>query len=244
MLNLLKAEFYKLKTSKTFYLIAALMVVQSILCPIFFSGSMTGKEVLQRVLEAQEFFSLIIVIGVFAACFIADEFTSGCIKSLISYGHRRRYIIISKSIVFYVGIIIISLIAPLLITIINTVMNGYGEVFTIDSLRFILMRVIPMLFIYIGISSIVLLAAFISRNTGITVGVGAFIDTINRLLRGFSFKNNTVKLIHDNTIFGQSLLMQGSNITFSQVLKVVMIAIVTIILSTLIAIYVFNKSDV
>ena len=244
MLNLLKVEFYKLKTSKTFKLILVLMVVQSILCPILFSKEMTGKQVLIQVFAAQEFLSLYILIGAFAACYIGDEFNSGCIKNLIAYGHKRRNIIIAKSISYYFGIAIISLTSPILITTINTIMNGYGEVFTLNSLAFILKVSFLMVLIYIGIGSIAVIISFICRNGIITVVAFILIDTVNRLCRGLVFQKYLSGDIYTRTIFGQSLFLDTHYVEFSQGFKIIGISIITIVVSTLLSEYFFNKAEI
>ena len=243
MLNLLKSEFYKLKTSRIFQLILTLMVIQSILCPILFSRSMTGKEALIQVFAAQEFLVLVMLIGVFAATYIGDEFNSGCIKNLIAYGHKRRDIVIAKSISYYVGIAIISLTSPILITIINTIINGYGEVFTLNSLAFILEVSSLMALIYIGIGSIAVLISFIFRNVTITVVSFILIDTVNRALRGLVFQKKLSGEIYTRTIFGQSLFLVDY-VEFSQGFEVIGIALTTIIISTLLSVYFFKKAEI
>ncbi|MBW9148786.1 ABC transporter permease [Clostridium sp. CM028] len=244
MLNLLKVEFYKLKTSKTFKLILVLMVVQSILCPITFSKEMTGKQVLLQVFGAQEFIALYMLIGAFAACYIGDEFSTGCIKNLIACGHKRRDIVIAKSISYYVGIAIISLTSPILITIINTIMNGYGEVFTLNSLAFILELSFLMVLIYIGIGSIAVLISFIARNSIITVGAFILVDTVNRVCRGLIFRKYLIIKILNKTIFGQSLFLDTDYVEFSQGFKIIGISITTIVVSTLLSVYFFNKAEI
>ncbi|MBZ9606851.1 ABC transporter permease [Clostridium estertheticum] len=244
MINLLKVEFYKLKTSKTFKLILVLMVLQSILCPILFSKEMTGKQVLLQVFGAQEFIALYMLIGAFAACYIGDEFNSGCIKNLIAYGHKRRNIIISKSISYYFGIAIISLTSPILITTINTIMNGYGEVFNLISLAFILKVSFLMVLIYIGIGSIAVLISFICRNGIITVVAFILIDTVNRACRGLVFQKYLSGEIYTRTIFGQSLFLDTHYVEFSQGFKIIGVAITTIVVSTLLSVYFFNKAEI
>ncbi len=244
MFNLLKVEFYKLKTSKTFKLILVLMVLQSILCPILFSGSMTGKQVLLQVFAAQEFLALYILIGAFAAIYIGDEFNTGCIKNLIAYGHKRRNIVIAKSISYYFGIVIISLTSPILITTINTIMNGYGQVFTLNSLAFILKVSFLMALIYIGIGSIAVLISFICRNGIITVVAFILIDTINRAFRGLVFQKYLSGVIYKRTIFGQSLFLDMEYIDFSQGFKIIGVVIITIIVSTLLSVFFFKRAEI
>lgn len=245
MLNLLKAEFHKLKTCKILYLILGLMVIQSIAVPIYSSNLRikSGKEILLLEFPMQQFLVLIMVIGIFS-CFITEDFNSGVIKNLISYGHKRRNIVISKSIAYYTGVIIISFIHPILITIINTVMNGYGEAFTLNSFLLILRVVLFMILIYTAMASIAVLIAFISTNMVITMALYMSLDFIIRLGKGLSMKKEAVRVIYEKTIFAQPEIAVLNNITFSQVLQVVAISLGTILFSTIIAVYVFKKVDI
>lgn len=245
MINLLKAELYKLKTSKIFLAILLLNILQSILCPILFSRTMTGKKVLIQVFSAQEFIGFFIFTGLFAAYYIGNEFSFRHIVNLISYGHKRRDIVIAKSIVYYVGIIIINLISPILITIINTLMNGYGESFTFNSFIFIIEIFFLMTLVYIGLSSIALLISFIFKKPIIIVSLFIIIDLISRSARFYSVQNyGAIKLIYDKTIFGQSLIILSNNISFIGTLRVILIVLITVAISTSLSIYFFEKADI
>lgn len=245
MLNLLKAEFHKLKTCKTFHLILSLMVIASIAIPIYSTNLRikSGKEILLLELAQQQFLFLIIVIGIFS-CFITEDFNSGVIKNLISYGHKRSNIVISKSISYYTGVVIISFIHPIFLTIINTVMNGYGEVFTLNSFLLVLRVALLMILIYTAMASIAILIAFISRNMTVTMVIYMLLDFIVRLGKGLSMKKEAVRVVYEKTIFAQPEIAVINNITFSQLLQVVAISLGTILFSTIIAVYVFKKVDI
>ncbi len=245
MINLLKSEFYKLKTSKIFLVILLLNVLQSILCPILFSRTMTGRKVLIQVFLAQEFIGFFIFTGLFAAYYIGNEFSFRHIVNLISYGHKRRDIVLAKSIVYYFGITIINLLSPILITIINTLMNGYGEPFTFNSFIFIVEIFFLMTLVYIGLSSIALLISFIFKNPLIIVFLFVIIDFISRSARFYSVQEQSIiKLIYDKTIFGQSLIILSNNISFIGALRVILIILITVAISTSLSIYFFEKADI
>lgn len=205
---------------------------------------MTGKQVLIQVFEAQQFLGLLMLIAVFAACYIGDEFNSGCIKNLIAYGHKRRDIVIAKSISYYVGIAIISLTSPILITIINTITNGYGEVFTLNSFTFILKVSFLMALIYIGMASIAVLISFICRNSIITVVAFILLDTVNRASNAIILQKYLIVKIINKTIFGQSRFLMIDNISCMQELKVIGVALITIAVSTLLSMYFFKKAEI
>lgn len=244
MINLLKAEFYKLKRDKVFYILVGLMILESILCPIIFSKNMTGKKVLTTVLGAHEFLDFIILAGIYAGSCIAYEFKVGFIKENISYGHKRMDVVIAKSFVYYFAITIISLISPILITIINTVMNGYGETFTMDSLIFIFRVIVLMELIYISMSSIAVFIAFVSRNYIITMVSLYILDTVNKFGTAFSIRYDAVNMIYSKTVFSQFNIAIAKQINLSQILQVIAICLITILVTTLMSIYIFKKVDI
>ncbi|KGN00672.1 ABC transporter permease [Clostridium botulinum] len=244
MFNLLKIEFYKLRYSKTLLGILLFCLFESILCTLLFSKILIGKVVFTRVLGTQLFLGWFVLISVFMAMYIGDEFSSGYIKNLISYGHKRHEIVIAKFIGTYVGIIIISLITPILITIINTFMNGYGEPFKVSSFIFSLRVTILMTFIYIGIGSIGIFMLFVSRNVIFSELAFVLIDPLNRIITLFDMKNPAIDRIYTNTIFGQVNIALLPNITLFQGLKVIIISLITISVSIGLSIYFFNKADI
>lgn len=244
MFNLLKVEFYKLRHSKTLLGILLFCFLESILCPLLFSKMLIGKVVFTRVLGAQLFLGWFVLIAIFLSIYIGDEFSSGYIKNLINYGHKRYEIVIAKFIGTCIGIIIISLITPILITIINTFINSYGEAFKISSFIFLLRVTILMIFIYIGIASIGIFMLFVSRNVIFSEVAFMLIDPLNRVITFFAMRNPAINKIYANTIFGQVNITISHNITLFQGLKVIIISIITIVVSIGLSIYFFNEADI
>jgi ABC-2 type transport system permease protein len=245
MLNLLKVEFYKLKISKLFWLMVLAGIGQGIAGPLASDilCTKTGEEMLLYSFNLQQFLFLMPILGAFAY-FVGSEFHTGCIKNLISYGHKRRDIIIAKSIAFYVGAAVISFTFPIVITIINTVINGYGRPFNLEALMAILRVSFLMLLIYTGIASIAVLLAFLSRNAIFTVGIYICLDTACRVGQALSIRNKFVEATYGKTIFYQANIATLKDMTFSQGAEVTVIALITILASTAIAIVAFSRADV
>lgn len=245
MLNLVKVEFYKLKTSMLFYLVVVFNLLQVPLIYIF-SGLkvMNGKKSLVYIFYIQSSLALTILIGIVASNYIVTEFTSGCIKNLISYGHKRINIFTAKSITYYVGVVIISSIPPLLMIGINTIINGYGEAFTISSLLFVVGFFLLMLLIYIAIASICVLIAFTSRNVNVTIFLIVAMDIINRICMIIAIRNSRFMSIYNKTILAQPSIIASESVTSVQALQAVIISIITIFIATTIGGYVFKKTDI
>ncbi|NLZ47624.1 MAG: ABC transporter permease subunit [Clostridiales bacterium] len=244
MLSLLKAEFHKLKTSKIFWLMVLAGVAQGIAGPIlsYILRTKSGEDMLLFSIQIQQFLVYMPILAIFAY-FISSEFHTGSIKNLVTYGHRRRNIIIAKSIAFYVGTVIISFAFPLVIALINTVINGYGRSFDLQALLLILRVTFLMTLIYISMASIIVMLCFLTKNAVAPSVIFYLFDTVCRVGQALSMKNNTVKAIYGKTVFYQLNTATLRNINFSQGLEVVAICLITITLSTIIAMAAFNKAE-
>lgn len=246
MFNLLKVEFYKLKTSKMFYFTMLLNLLQTALIYVFSENIKlySGEKSLIFIFNMQSALFLDILIGLFASDFIVMEFNSGYVKNLISYGHKRIRIFTSKTIVYYVSIAIIIFTAPLIVTITNTVKNGYGETFTFNSLLFIIKTLLIILLIYIAIGSISVLAAFVFRSSNVTICIIAALDFISRIFDAESIRNSSLLWIYSNNIFSQPGIVLSDKVTNMEVVKAVIISFLVIFLTTSLGIYEFKKADV
>ncbi|MBW9157613.1 ABC transporter permease [Clostridium sp. FP2] len=246
MLNLIKVEFYKLKTSKLFYFIIFVNLLQAVVIYIFSDNLrvMNGKKSLAFIFNMQSSLALIILIGIFASDYIVTEFTSGCIKNIIAYGHKRISIFTAKSIAYYVGIVIISSIPPLLMTGINTVINGYGEAITVNSLLFVARVYLLMLLVHIAIGSVCVLIAFISRNVSVTMALIVSLDFINRICMAIATQKSGIMLIYDKIIFAQPSIVASNSCTSAEDLQAVIVSIITIFIATTIGGYAFKRADI
>lgn len=253
MFNLLKIEFYKLKKSKMFYFFLLLTILQAAVVYVFTTHGysqnlslMSGKQTLLYMFMIQSNLSINIFIGVFASDYIVTEFTSGYIKNLISYGHNRKSIFIAKTMVYYVSVIIISFIVPVIMAVINTVRNGYGEVFTFNSLIYLIMLAFTMSIIHISIGSISALGAFAFRNVNITMSIAVALDFINRILNIMFIQNplKLVKWIFNNSAVTQVSIILQDNAGVAEFLHAGVISLITILVTTIAGIYIFEKADI
>lgn len=245
MLNLLKCEFYKLKRSKIFYILIVLGIIEGII-GIILSPPLRndcGKEGMLGMFAGGEFLGQIIFLGIFTI-YITNEFKSGYIKNSISYGHKRRDIVLSKIIVFSIAAIIINLMLPITVTVIETVMNGYGETFNFKAFAFILRVVLIMIISYVVIASIAVLVSFICRNIIAPMAIFYLLDMANRLSSAFSLRSNDFRYLYQKTIFYIPNIAISNVISISQVVQAVFHGLMVIAFSILLSIYVFNKADI
>ncbi|QAA33414.1 ABC transporter permease [Clostridium manihotivorum] len=246
MFNLLEMEAYKLRRSKAFYGLLLLAVTQSIFVWLFNDKLIqhSGKETLSYMFFIQASLGANIFVGILSADFIGTDFTSGYIKNLISYGHKRRDILIAKASVYCFGSIIINFICPVILTIINTVKNGYCTNFTLDEVIKLMVLSLTAVILQVAICSISLLIIFLSKNPTINIGIFVAIDFIFRAMSIVSIRVLSFKKVYDNIILSQFGIMSQDNVSMGQYAHSLIIGLITILILFPLTTYIFEKSDI
>lgn len=199
MLNLVSAELYKFKKSKGVlfslvfsFIIPLIVSIYINLCTIInpngmkpISGEGALYNSMSMVLWSNFLFSI------FAAIFVASEFQNKNIINAFTYNYSRFKIIISKFIIFALGVIIIHTIIIVTTTSIFTIINGFGENINL----FFIFSYLRMYFLStlcsIAVSSISFFIAVVSKNSICTVlssilVLGLFIISNTLLVDAFS----------------------------------------------------------
>lgn len=246
MFNLLEMEFYKLKRSKSLYSLICLSLLQAIVV-LAFSERLklyNGKDTLTYMFFIQSGLASTLFIGIFSADFIGIEFTSGYIKNLIAYGHKRRDIVISKAIFYFIGCIFINFISPLVVTIINTFRNGYEAGFnTLDFIN-VLGLVFTMIILQIATASINLLVIFVSKSPIINIGSIIALDFVFRVMNIIYIRFSATGVIYDNFILSQAELIAREGAGGMEYMRALIIGLITIVLCIPFTNYMFKKSDI
>ena len=245
MLNLLKVEFYKLRTSKIFWLMILAGIGQALIGPFISSyfSTKTGEDMLFFSFGIQQFMFLIPIIGLFAY-FVVCEFSTGSVKSVLAYGHKRLHIIIAKSAAFYVGVVAISFVFPIISIIVSSILNGYGSEFNLEAIMVIFRVSFLMILIYTALASLAVLFSFLFRNVVLAIGLYISLDTAARVGEIISMRNKSFEAVYSKSIFYQSNIATIKNLAFSQAMQVVVVSLITIIVSTIIAIVAFKRADI
>lgn len=241
MINLLKTDLYKLRKSTLFYGLVIFMVIVALaMTAINSSLDMQGKDALSFSIQFTQ-----MMVGIIPLTFgisIVKDFTSGYIKDSVAYGYSRTKIFLSNIITFTIGLVIILLIFPVVCTLIITVINGYGEVVTIDLAMKLLRMLLLMILVIVAIATIAALIAFVTRSNAIVL---LSIMVINFIVQAGSIATNKViKDIYENMIFYQINLISLPDISSSQIIKVVMVSVLTMLASILVGVYLFEKTDI
>ena len=145
MLNLLSAEFFKLRKSKSFYIIT--MIVAGLAAMIaglnkFIEISAEGEPHAEMLLEAiptsggemlaaaisqMSMSNLVLCLAIFVAILISGEFDSGCVRNPLSVGFSRAQYYLSKFIVLLIATLVFIIVTVAMSTLVTTAFYGWGE---------------------------------------------------------------------------------------------------------------------
>jgi len=246
MLNLLKIELYKLKKSKLFYFFFILTIMQAFVVYGFSNSARikNGKEILEYILSMQAGLGTNIIIGIYASEIIVTEFTSGYIKNLISYGHKRTSIFISKSLAYYLSAVIMNLTVPICMMVLNTLINGFGEAFSFHSLAYLIRVFFLAIIIQIGIASCCTMAAFASRNLNITIAIAFVLDFVSRFINIMVVQKSMLYWAYNNFIPCLPGVVFDGKAGTTEFIHAIIVSLITIFITNTVGSYVFSKADI
>lgn len=188
MLNLLRADFYKLKRSKSFYICLGLLAAIVVYIIGDFSSSAHIKEQLSpstfhwiyMLFQEKAFLPYFLPVfqAIFITMLITKEYSAGTIKDSVSIGFARTKIYLSKLITVSVGSMVMMLVAIFFTGITSIIVFGiYGSFSMYDLLLLVRMFLIQGL-LYTAYGSVFLMIAFVIKNIGGTMAFSIFFSLI------------------------------------------------------------------
>jgi ABC-type transport system involved in multi-copper enzyme maturation permease subunit len=239
MINLIRAEMLKLRKTSGYWVLLLSAMLLGIFLGVFFLtddrriGGLDGFNESMDAVQAD-----IIFLSLFAAFFISSEFTNRTIGAGIVGGHTRRRILLSKTLVSFLGSLPILFVIPVFITAVTTIVNGFGTPLNAEVIAYLVRTSVLYLLGGIAMSGCCVLIAVIIRNIGgtIGVGIGALIGLF--YLTGIKPLAPVSKFIfiwHLNNI---TTLNGTGSVLFSGV-----VLIANILITVFISLTVFAKSD-
>lgn len=130
MIGLIKAEFLKLSKSLGYKILLLCAVGIGILLGCLltimpFNREMNGYQAyLNAISETQ---CACVFASIFTAIFIGNDFSNRTFGMSITYGCSRRSLLLSKVMVYLIGMVSVLLITPLVSTSIVTAIRGFGQ---------------------------------------------------------------------------------------------------------------------
>lgn len=240
MSNLLKTEIYKAKRNLLVYITIAILVIMAFVVSFVFNkyDPLTGKEALNLSLEFIKY--TIFIINFILGMSINNDFLSGYISDAIMCGYSRKEVYIAKGIIFGAINVIVTAIFPIVLTVISTITNGFGCIFSAKEVLYLLRVVILLFLIILSCSAIVEMIFFVLKNTT-NIFITFIVLNVFNLITAL---NVIGERITEKTIFGQVTLAIAKKITFAQQCEVIVVNLVIIFVVYLLGISIFNKIDI
>jgi ABC-2 type transport system permease protein len=191
---------------------------------------------------------LLFFTGIFAVLFVCGENSTGFIKNIISCTKKRRYVILSKTVVMSIFVVLETIILLIALSIGSSIFHSSVSMKLSLSFRF-LQYVGLQCLLHIAFAIIIIMISVIVRSTaismmtsiGLSSGLGSLIISYLSMLKIGSFHvgENLVKYFVTTNV--QALTSQ---FTKDMGIRVLMVSLAAILLYNIISCVVMDKRDI
>ena len=186
-----------------------------------------------------------ILIGILVAALIAKEYSQGTIKNFLAYGKRREEFYLAKFVAMIVGIAIISAVMTILPTIVVTIMNGWGESFEFSQVLGMIKTFVVSVVASSAVAAIAMVIATLVKSNGATIGITVAIFIGVPTFGGFLYGIYTwFDRVYEVLPFYNSALATSIKAGNGDLLRSLLIALVTIAISLFAGIRIFKAHDI
>lgn len=254
MTNLLKAEMFKLKRNKSFWVIALIVAGLSGLLHYLvlidwwsMTGTVFNKAGLGNLNGLAPFIILLffnLIVSPLAGFFLSVEFSnSRVIKNQMMSGNKRSHIFLAKFVVFSFAAILITVIIPLIIGILMTMMFGYGDMF--DHLHLLFLGRAFLLFTLhlLSYTAIMTILAIMTEDSGKTIIFSILFTIIIFAIEKFAF-HSSVQMMYEHTFFHQ--LNEAFTFTLSnaEIVKSFIIGVVSLFFILFVGVIAMKRKEI
>lgn len=186
-----------------------------------------------------------ILIGILVAALMAKEYSQGTIKNFLAYGKKREEFYLAKFIAIVVAIAIILAVMTILPTIAVTIMNGWGQAFEISQLLGMIKTFVASLIASSAVAALAMIIATLVKSNGATIGITVAIFIGIPTFAGFLYGIYPwFDRVYEVLPFYNSALASSIKAGNRDLLRSVVIALITIAISLFAGIRVFKAQDI
>lgn len=186
-----------------------------------------------------------IIIGILVGALIAKEYSQGTIKNFLAYGKRREEFYLAKFVSMVIAVTIILAVMTILPTIVVTLMNGWGQAFEISQLLGMIKTFVASVIAGSAVAALAMIIATLVKSNGATIGITVAIfigiPTLAGFLYGIYFWFDRV---YEVLPFYNSALATSIKAGNGDLLRSVIISLVTIAISLFVGIKIFKSQDI
>ncbi len=259
MLNLLRAQMYKLFRNKSFYLILFINLIIDILGVLLYWSiinnpgtggggpeSVKGYSLMYLIIRngGIEVFECISI--VFVALFVASELKHGNIKSEISFGFKRMDIYFSRLISCIIGVSIIMACSMLTGLAAGTALFGFGTSIESGIIISLLKSFFLITFVTIAYCSVYVMLCFVLKEPGVIIGVyiGFTVLISNMLVAQLAMRFEGFRKITEYFLQSQLYNVAKIEVTGKTALTSVIYTLGVFVIVSVLGYKIFNKTDI
>ena len=186
-----------------------------------------------------------ILIGILVAALMAKEYSQGTIKNFLAYGKKREEFYLAKFIAIVVGVAIILAVMTILPTIASTIMNGWGQAFEFSQVLGMIKTFIASLIASSAVAALAMVIATLVKSNGATIGITVAIFIGVPTFAGFLYGIYPwFDRVYEVLPFYNSALATSIKAGNGDLLRSILIATMTIVISLFGGIIVFKSQDI
>lgn len=254
MTNLIRAELFKLRRNKTFWvLVGTITGFSSLLHLLIITDwwQVTGTDFDKAGLGELNGLTVLIlplifnlIVSSFAGFFISTEFSQGnVIKNQIISGNKRYHIYFAKFIVFSFGSIIITILIPLVTGVIMLILFGHSDLFDTSNVMFIGRAFGLFTLQFLCFTALVLIISFVTEDSGKTILFTLLLSVMMFIIEKF-VTTPFIKVIYENTFFYQFTEVFKTTLTSGEILKSILIGLIYLFVISLCGIFKFKRKEI
>ena len=186
-----------------------------------------------------------IIIGILVGALIAKEYSQGTIKNFLAYGKRREEFYLAKFVSMVIAVTIILAVMTILPTIVVTLMNGWGKAFEISQLLGMIKTFVASVIAGSAVAALAMIIATLVKSNGATIGITVAIFIGIPTFAGFLYGIYPwFDRVYEVLPFYNSALATSIKAGNGDLLRSVIISLVTIAISLFVGIKIFKSQDI
>lgn len=241
MLNLIKAELFKFKKSKSIWIILFSIILFcsiSIFTGVYSSAENTFLNITKDVMI------MILSLAIYCGISFSGDFQSRTILHYVVAGQKRSHIIIALFLRYFIGCTVLILAYPLVCTFLAGIVNGFET-----SAGLVLVKMVKIIFmsvpLYLSIASLFFMVMILVRQGVATMGISvalaiALVVFTNKLYFG--------NIEHEVSIWCFSPIIElqalANNLVTADYFISLLVSIVTILIVFFISKFAFQKAEI
>lgn len=254
MNNLLRAETYKLKRNKTFWVLLITMIgLSSFLHYLivsdwwFMSGTPFDQAGLSELNALSVFMTPLyfnFVVSTLAGYYISVEFSqTRVIKNQIISGNKRSHIFMSKYILFSLAAYIVTVFIPVLTALLMVLFIKGGTVITSKSLTYLFSSYGIFTIGFFCFTALVFIIAILTEDSGKTI-LFTFLISVVMFIIDLLATKPWIQAFYEHTFYFHFKAAFQHRLATGEIWTLIVIGFGSLLLMLLLGMYMFNKKEI